>query len=55
MIDTQTIEKPVELTNFKTPSHMKREFQNICKSKNTQMTSVLNSFIHTFIQEHRNQ
>ena len=42
----------IELMNFKTPRHMKKQFQQICRSKNAQMTSVLNTFIYNFIQEH---
>ena len=42
----------IKLMNFKTTCHMKKQFQQICKSKNTQMTSVLNNFIYQFIVDH---
>ena len=42
----------IKLMNFKTPLHMKKQFQQICNAKNIQMTSALNTFIYAFIQEH---
>lgn len=43
----------LELINFKIPSHTKRVFQETCKKRNQQMTSVLNQYIHDFISENR--
>ena len=41
----------LDLLNFRIPTHMKKQFQETCQSRNQQMTSVLNQFIADFINE----
>jgi len=43
----------LELINFRIPSRTKQQFIETCKSRNQQMTSVLNAFIADFIIEHQ--
>lgn len=43
----------LELLNFNLPAPMKRAFHETCKSRNQQMTSVLNQFISDFINDHQ--
>ena len=43
----------LELMNFKIPSKTKKRFQEICKSRNRQMTSVMNQFIIEFIRSNK--
>ena len=40
----------LELINFKVPSRTKKKFQEICNSRNQQMTSILNQFLMDFIK-----
>jgi len=43
----------LDLLNFRIPTHMKKQFQETCQSRNQQMTSVLNQFIADYIVEHQ--
>ena len=43
----------LDLLNFRIPTHMKKQFQETCQSRNQQMTSVLNAFIADFIIEYQ--
>lgn len=43
----------LELINFRIPSQTKQKFIETCRSRNQQMTSVLNHFIADFITEHQ--
>lgn len=44
----------LELINFKVPANTKKKFQEVCRSRNQQMTSVLNQHILDFIEAHEN-
>ena len=41
----------LDLLNFRIPTNMKKQFIETCRSRNQQMTSVLNQFIADFINE----
>jgi len=43
----------LDLLNFRIPTNMKKQFIETCRSRNQQMTSVLNAFIADFIVEHQ--
>ena len=43
----------LDLLNFRIPTNMKKQFIETCRSRNQQMTSVLNQFIADFIVEHQ--
>jgi len=43
----------LELINFRIPSRTKQQFIETCRSRNQQMTSVLNAFIAEFITENQ--
>jgi len=43
----------LDLLNFRIPSRTKQQFIETCRSRNQQMTSVLNQFIADFIVEHQ--
>lgn len=43
----------LELMNFRIPNQMKKQFIETCRSRNQQMTSVLNQFIADFIVENQ--
>ena len=43
----------LDLLNFRIPTHMKKQFIETCRSRNQQMTSVLNQFVADFIVEHQ--
>lgn len=43
----------LELINFRIPKQTKQKFIQTCRSRNQQMTSVLNQFIADFIAEHQ--
>ena len=45
--------KELELINFRIPSQTKQQFIKTCRSRNQQMTSVLNQFIVEFINKHQ--
>jgi antitoxin component of RelBE/YafQ-DinJ toxin-antitoxin module len=45
--------KDIELINFKIPKQMKRQFKEICQSRNVTLTSVINSFIADYIKDNR--
>jgi antitoxin component of RelBE/YafQ-DinJ toxin-antitoxin module len=40
-----------ELVNFKIPKPMKKQFQEICRSRNVTLTSTINAFIADYIKE----
>lgn len=43
----------LELINFRIPTVMKKQFQETCRTRNQQMTSVLISYIGDFINEYQ--
>jgi len=43
----------LDLLNFRIPTNMKKQFIETCRSRNQQMTSVLNAFIAEFITENQ--
>jgi hypothetical protein len=43
----------LELINFRIPASTKQQFIETCRSRNQQMTSVLNQFIADFISENQ--
>jgi antitoxin component of RelBE/YafQ-DinJ toxin-antitoxin module len=40
-----------ELIIFKIPKPMKKQFQEICRSRNVTLTSTINAFIADYIKE----
>ena len=43
----------LDLLNFRIPTNLKKQFIETCRSRNQQMTSVLNQFIADFIVKHQ--
>ena len=41
----------IQIINFKIPRPMKKQFQEICQSRNVTITSVINSFIADYIKD----
>lgn len=43
----------IQLINFKIPRPMKKQFQEICQSRNVTVTSVINYWIADYIRDNQ--